>query len=381
MAISPFTYEKLALEDRFAGRDEEKKRITSNIFQKNNTVLLSPRKWGKTTLVKQIFHELRNYSYYSFAYIDLFRIRDEQEFFEVYCGHIIESLSENLEDSVKIAQILSETIGPKLTIGMGSKGVSLGLQFARKYTEELFELAQKAAEYKNKTLIICLDEFQNCDSFPRCDEFLKSFYAISSNHTNVIYILSGNDRQLMTPWFDDKIGVMPQFGDVFYLPKIDSYSFAIHLMHRFSSNGKTISKDRADELIATVENHPYYVEHLCDVIWQLTEGSVTEKHIAEGVEILVNKNTLMFQKEFGHLTKLQINVLKALNDGIRVGFTSKDVIRSYNLNSSATTLRAITALEKKELIDRFEEQVHFVDPVFKNFLKKVWEPKTNEEYA
>jgi DNA-binding MarR family transcriptional regulator len=73
------------------------------------------------------------------------------------------------------------------------------------------------------------------------------------------------------------------------------------------------------------------------------------------------------------LSSYQINFLKALADGNETGFTNSDLLKKYNLSSSANVARIKKALEKKELIDISGQKVTLIDHVFKIWLKREFE--------
>ena len=84
---------------------------------------------------------------------------------------------------------------------------------------------------------------------------------------------------------------------------------------------------------------------------------------------MVERNLLLFQKEFDSLSNQQVNFLKALLDN-NIHFTAKDTIAKYKLHSSASVIRSIEGLEKKEIIDRFSGKMEFSDPAFRLWLKE-----------
>jgi predicted AAA+ superfamily ATPase len=51
---SPFKYGRIVSGDNFINRSEDIKRIHQNIGSGINSLLISPRRWGKSSLMKQL---------------------------------------------------------------------------------------------------------------------------------------------------------------------------------------------------------------------------------------------------------------------------------------------------------------------------------------
>lgn len=79
---SPFIYGKIASGESFTDRGTEQKRLSDNITCRINSILISPRRWGKSSLVAKVEQSLQNNkSSLRFCFLDLFNVRSEQEFY------------------------------------------------------------------------------------------------------------------------------------------------------------------------------------------------------------------------------------------------------------------------------------------------------------
>ena len=78
---------------------------------------------------------------------------------------------------------------------------------------------------------------------------------------------------------------------------------------------------------------------------------------------------MFFQREVEHLSEIQFNFLRALANGVTSGFSCKDVIKKYRLESSANVQSVKKALLKKDLIDIDGQEISFNDSLFKLWLK------------
>ena len=371
---SPFEFEQKLLKENLAERPEAQKRLTNNLINKTNTVIVSPRKWGKTTLLRRVIENLSSYSFYRFSFIDLFKIRSEEDFFKEYLYQVINVLSDNVEEGKEYVKKFQESVKVSSISGYnGQSKLNLDIDFSKIDLENILNIANEIAEQKKLTLYVCLDSFQNITMFDDIEGFQRKLSVYGKNHRNVVYIFSGNNRKLMNQIFQANKSPLYKFGELFYLSKLKTEEFSNYLMRTFSTTHKTISKSLAEELVEIMENHPFYVNQLADLVWKKTDSAVCISSIEKSSKELIERNQLLFQKEFSGLSKIQLNFLKAMVDGVKDKFTSKQVIQQYHLNSSASTLRAIEGLEKKEVLEKINKKFQFVDPAFKLWLKgEVW---------
>jgi hypothetical protein len=97
---------------------------------------------------------------------------------------------------------------------------------------------------------------------------------------------------------------------------------------------------------------------------------VTDNDIATAIDDLLEQNKVFFQREVEQVSELQLNFLRALADGVSTGFSRKDIIKKYRLESSANVQSVKKALLKKDLIDVDGQEITFNDSLFKLWLKR-----------
>ena len=99
MIKSPFVFGKVASNSAFINRELETQKLKNNFISGINTTLISPRRWGKTSLVKKAASELAmENTNIKICYIDLFGVKDEEEFYEIWIREIIKASSSKWND-------------------------------------------------------------------------------------------------------------------------------------------------------------------------------------------------------------------------------------------------------------------------------------------
>jgi hypothetical protein len=96
---------------------------------------------------------------------------------------------------------------------------------------------------------------------------------------------------------------------------------------------------------------------------------VSNKNIDEAIDDLLEQNKIFFQREVEQLTEFQLNFLKALANGVSSGFSRKEVIKKYRLESSANIQSVKKSLLKKDLIDIDGQFITFDDSLFKQWIR------------
>ncbi len=100
-------------------------------------------------------------------------------------------------------------------------------------------------------------------------------------------------------------------------------------------------------------------------MWYKADKIVSNEDIDAAVDDLLEQNKIFFQREVEQLTEFQLNFLRALANGVSTGFSRKEVIRKYRLESSANIQSVKKSLLKKDLIDIDGQMIAFDDSLFK----------------
>lgn len=367
--------------DAFTDRTQEMKRLRSNIENNVHTMLISPRRWGKSSLVKQTaIHLAKSSSNFKFCFIDLFKIRNEEDFYSSYANAVIKSVSSKTDEWIALTKSFLSRITPRISLGtdpsVSDFEINFDLKGIKQNYEEVLNFPEKIAEKKGMNIIVCLDEFQNLGNFDEPVLIQKRLRAVWQYHQRVTYILYGSKRHMLMHLFENKSMPFYKFGDVIYLDKIAGKYLKDFIVDSFSKTGKIIENRYADKVVERVKCHPYYTQQLAHLVWINTDegNTATDEIIDNAIDELLNQNSILYQREIETLSNTQINFLKAVSDGIE-RLSSVEVLREYKLNTSSNVTRVKRALEKKEIIDTLDKKIEFIDPVFELWFKKYYSGK------
>jgi AAA+ ATPase superfamily predicted ATPase len=369
---TPFVFGKIATADNFTDRGKETSLLVSNFQSLINTIIISPRRWGKSSLVNRAAELAATQDgNLKICKIDLFNVRDEGHFYELLARSVLKATSDRWEEVVESVRKFFSRLAPRIVLaGDMQNEVSLSFDWEDMKTDpdEILDLAERIAASKGIKLVVCVDEFQNIAEFGKSDYFQKRLRSHWQQHQNVAYCLYGSKRHMMLDVFTDSSMPFYKFGHILFLEKIDTPSFVEFIVERFESTGKHISKELASQIVARADNHPYYVQQLAQQVWLRTAVECSEATVNEAHLSLVEQLSLLFTTITEALTTSQINLLKAILGGEKA-LSSKESIKKYRLVSSSNINRSKKSLIEKDILDDRAGTIEFQDPMYKYWLE------------
>jgi AAA+ ATPase superfamily predicted ATPase len=372
MEENPFVFGKAVEGSYFTDRAKDAEHLEANLTHGLNTILISPRRWGKTSLVKKVIANVTRPDM-KIVYVDVFSCKSEYDFYRQFAMAIIQQTSSRIEEWMTTAKNFLSKIITKVSFSPDSiQEYSLSFEFPGKEESEtdILQLPERIAQSKNIRIAICIDEFQQVAEFQDSITFQKKLRSVWQHQQNVSYCLFGSKRHLMMEIFSNSNMPFYKFGDMMVLKKIPTEEWIPFICRKYHESGKTITEKQAEKICQVTENLSSYVQHLSWIIWYKAKPVTTNEMIDVAINELLEQGSLFFQREVEGLTELQLNLLKAIANGVDTGLTKKDVIRKYRLESSANVQGIKKSLVKKDIIDIDGTVISFNDPIFKLWIKR-----------
>lgn len=372
---TPFVFGKFATAGNFTDREKEIALLISNFRSLINTIVISPRRWGKSSLINMAADRaVAEDKKLRVCKIDLFNVRDEEHFYELLAKNVLTSTSSKWEEAVESAKKFFSRLVPKIVLSPDSQSeFSLAFDWSevKQDPDEILDLAEKIAAAKQLKIVICIDEFQNIAGFEAPEYLQKKLRSHWQQHQNVAYCLYGSKRHMMLDVFTNTSMPFYKFGDLLFLEKIDTPSWISFITGKFSSTGKSISKAEAALIVSFADNHPYYVQQLSQQVWLRTKKRCSKKIVEEAHTSLVEQLGLLFTTITESLTTNQINLLKAMIAG-ETALSSVETIKKYRLGTSANITRARKSLIQKDILDDKAGEIEFQDPMYRFWMKHTY---------
>jgi hypothetical protein len=373
MKSSPFIYGNTVSSQSFTNREAEVKKLFQNLTGGINTMIISPRRWGKSSLVEKVISEInKKEKSYKTVIIDLFSVSSEEEFLETFAREIIKTSSTKWQDWMKSGKDFFKKLIPQIKIGIDPVtdfSISFDWKELKKHSDEILNLPETIAQKTGIKIIICLDEFQNLSSFEDYENFEKKMRAVWQRQKLVTYCLYGSKKHMMTEIFNNSSKPFYRFGDIMMLPRINRLKWIDFICKSFKENGKQIKESDAIVIPQLMKDHSWYVQQLAHYTWNLTEKTATKTEINTALMELINANSPLYQKEIESISNTQLNLLKAVLKGEKQ-FTSTAVMRNYQLGTPRNVSKNKTILINSDLIQEIDGVYEFVDPAFELWFRK-----------
>lgn len=372
---TPFIFGKIATDKNFTDREMETSSLVQNFISLINTIIISPRRWGKSSLVNKAAKlAMEQDSKLRICHIDLFNVRNEEHFYSLLAQKLITASSSKWEEAVENAKSFFSHLVPKISIGSDpTNEISIDFDWedVKHNPDEVLDLAEQIAKKKGLKIVICIDEFQNISEFTDPDYFQKKLRSHWQQHQNVAYCLYGSKRHMMMEVFTNSSKPFYKFGNLMFLNKIDTPYLVEFFKNRFADTGKSINEDAANLIVELVDNHPYYAQQLAQQSWLRTNSICTVEIVRAAHAALVEQLSLLFVTITETLTTQQLNYLKALIAGEKA-ISSTAVMHRYHISSSTAIARSKAALIKNDILDNKAGEVSFQDPIYAYWLKTVY---------
>ena len=370
---APFVFGVRVEGDTFTDRHEETERLKANFTYGVNTILISPRRMGKTSLVEHVC-SLIDTTDIRIAHIDAFGCRSEHDFVNAFATAVERATSSKWEEWMENTKTFLSRFVPKISFGQDPlNDFSLSFEYnpANNTTEEVLQLPELIARTKGYRIVVCIDEFQQIGEFADSLTFQKKLRSVWQLQSNVSYCLYGSKKHMMERMFQSRSYPFYRFGDLFYLGKIGEDDWVQYIQQRFRATGKDISVELAQVICRTTDRYSSYVQQLAWLVWLRTNQTTTGDDVQYAIDRLLDACETLFIQQTEDLSAYQLNFLHALANGISTGFTQAAVLKEYRLGTAANVTRLKKSLTEKDLITTdAPRQLVISDPILKMWLKR-----------
>lgn len=377
---SPFIYSKYVTGKNFIGRRTDCVILSNLLSQGEHVALYAPPKAGKTSLVQQTLVNMRMAGKaFTVGQFSALNIRSAEDFLRRLGATVIRMIASTPDEyAAAVAKYLegSHFVFDPDTFAAKDEILSLNWDLEPSDVDAVLGMPFRIAADRHTRMILIIDEFQNVAEtdepdlvMRRLDAALKT--AREQGLTEFSFVFSGSRVNAMKEIFEK--------GFLFYrhverisLSEVPENEIADHIVKGFLSSGKVTGKDLFLGACHLFRNNLWYLNHFAAIIDSMTKGYIMEPMLVEALGTLVSIHEPRFRYLMESLTTFQVNLLKATVDGV-TRFSASEVIRKYDLHSSANVKRVKDALTKKEILTFDEsDNPHFLDPLFEYWVRKYY---------
>jgi AAA+ ATPase superfamily predicted ATPase len=350
----------LALGEAFCNRLDERHHLLSNIKHAKPTLIISPRRYGKTSLALQTIAE----SKLPYAHIDFFSELTEKDI-EVSIlkgiGRAIGKITPVPQRALAAAKEFFADMRVKLTVQGTGIAVELdhdGDNSRHQLRNMLLKFDQMAAKYKKK-VILFMDEFQRVGQIADNFSIEAVIRQVAQQSKNVIFIFYGSNRHLLKQLFEDK-------NRPFYITAVHYQKYINHAAQKRWR--RVLTPATLDLILEMTELHPYYINLLCSRLW-LARKFPSPSEVIKIWNQLASEEKSQVSAELDLLSNNQRKLLIGLAklDKTKTPL-SKEFTGLTDLPASSIA-QSLLVLEQKDYIGRDAEGFyHLVDPMMRKII-------------
>jgi hypothetical protein len=361
----------LALGNAFCNRVKEKKRLTENISKLAPTLISSPRRYGKTSLVLETLQSTNT----DYVLIDFFTATSVADISSIILngiGRAIALIQPNFTKALKLAMEFFSKIEVKISTQETGFVISLNQGIPNPVDEidkALINLEKLLIKY-NKNIILFFDEFQIVGQVTpniSIEAILRSHAQIPSN---IGYIFSGSNRHLLDQIFNDRKRPFYQLCDRILLNKIETSDYM-----KFINNAAIMKWQSKlgvqifNKIFELTNCHPFYMNALCFKLWQ-TETTPNVDDVIQCWSLLAEEHRPQIGSEIDLLSLNQRKLLGCLArlDNL-YSIHSKEFLQSTGMASSSLH-QSLQVMLKKDFIEKINDETYqIIDPMLEFLLK------------
>jgi len=372
---NPFITSGYVSNDYFCDREKESKELIKTITNGSNLAIISPRRMGKTGLIKHCFHQSEiSQAYYCF-FIDIYATNNLKEFVFKLGKEIFETLKPGgtkfidgffaIISSLRPAFKLDKTTGtPIFDIGIGE------IAEPSYSLEQIFNYLESA----DKPCLVAIDEFQQIANYS--EHNIEAVLRTHIQHCkNSSFIFAGSQRHIMQNIFFSSSRPFYQSVSMLQLNAINEKVYIDFVQKHFSNHDKVISNELVSIVYRLFEGHTWYIQNIFKEVYANTNPgeTCTLELIQDSVKNKIDSFEPLFLSTLSLLTERQKEILYAIaKEGKATSVTSSAFIKKHGLLSSSSVQTAIKQLLEKEIITSENNVYQVYDRFFGLWLTTVF---------
>lgn len=378
--MNPFIVTGKIEPEYFCDRVTESARLVKSVTNGNNMVIISPRRMGKTGLIRFCYDKPEITDEYYTFFIDILHTSSLREFTYLLGREIYETL---LPRSRKMASLFIQTIksisgkfGFDPITGMPTFNVELGDIDRPEYTlDEIFQYLAHA----DKPCIVAIDEFQQIAKYPE-----KNIEAQLRTHIqklrNCNFIFAGSERHMMQEMFTSAARPFYHSADMLELKAIVPEIYIPFIVGHFEKRNRQIASDDIERVYNLFKGHTYYVQKTFNEAFADTpEGEeCTLETLRAAIDNMVASNDTIFREILSNIPEKQKELLYAIaKEGEAERITSAAFIKRHSLASASSVQSAMKKLLEKDIITEINKVFSVTDKLFAMWMNRLYGNKND----
>lgn len=356
---NPFKFGTTVDSPFFTDRVKELAYIKQYVNSPNHLILISPRRFGKSSLVKKAIKETGR----PCVLVNMQQVTSVEDFASlllrgVFKLHPLEKLKHYLMNFKVVPTMTTSPMTGEMSFSFNPT-----LSSSNIILEDTMDLLERVSEPANR-LIVVLDEFQEIMEIEKGLD--KRLRALMQEQTNVNYIMLGSQESMMTEIFEKVKSPFYHFGMLMHLSPIPEDDFMQYITSRLEPLFGHLSQQVASDILRFTHCHPYYTQQLASRIWEMCVmqgGQPGDDITPQAIAQLVEAHDLDYERIWQTFNRTDRKVMLILARGEQAPFANKSL-------PTSTVYSSLKKLMKNGYVIRLSDY-EIEDPFFSQWIKKM----------
>jgi hypothetical protein len=372
---NPFVFGEIVEQRHFVDREKELQNLVRDLSDGQKLVLLSPRRFGKSSLVSLALLKLEK-RHVRTVNITVSSYANYDQFLEKFAERVLRSAG-SWDRAKNLVGRFLQRVRP--TIGINPASGETSITFSRSgdsdpsvLAADVFAMPGEMAKNGGFRMAICMDEFQQIQLFggQAVENVLRNEV---QKQRDVGYVFSGSQPSLM----EEMLSAGRPFhkaGPAIFLEKIPAEAWTNFIKTQFRNRRRKVTDDALNRIFQAADLIPYDVQRIAHELWDYAELKNRSELDADDVDSVIHElvrgQSEYFERLWEQLTSRQRAVLQALSQRGPSDLLSQAGREHYRLGAASTAQKALQSLDSQDILGRYHGEYFFVDPLFANWVRR-----------
>lgn len=373
MIRNPFVTNGYVGAEYFCDRVNETDFLVRMLTNENNIALISPRRLGKTDLIRHCFEqpEIKEH-YYTFV-IDIYATKSLEDFVHVLGKAILDTLRSKGRSAWELFLNVVLSLRSEISFDVNGSpvwGVGLGTVHNPSVAlDEIFRYLSQA----DRHCLVAIDEFQQITRYDDGDNVEAALRTYIQRCPNANFIFSGSQRHLMGEMFTSPARPFYQSVTVFNLKPIPLDKYSEFAKEKFEKAGKHLADGVVESLYEQFDSITSYMQKIMNYLYQITQKgeTCTLSMIDEAIGYILDISSDTYEGMLYQMPEKQRNVFIAIGSDREVkGISGGDFAKRHHLPSPSAVVSAVKGLLEKDFITQDKNVYKVYDKFFQLWLER-----------
>jgi hypothetical protein len=372
---NPFVFGEIIDDANFVNRTDELNQLVRDLGDGQKVFLLSPRRFGKSSLVALALLKLKKRHIHT-VNLTVSSYSSYAQFLEKFAEKVLRAAGpwERVKDW---ATRFARQVKPDVNINMSTGEITLSLGKGAGFdpspiAPDVFALPGELTKNAGFRMAICLDEFQQISQF-NGGSVENAIRNQVQEQREVGYVFAGSQPSLMEEMLSAK-RPFHKAGPQMFLDKIPAKNWKDSITRHFRNRGRTLDDPGLETLLASADLIPYDVQRIAHELWDYAElkdkRQLDVSDVKSVIESLVTSQSTYYELLWEQLSARQRAALQAIAYRGASEIYSQGVREEFRLGPASSVQKALQSLDSRDILDRYKSSYFFLDPLFPYWIRK-----------